>query len=337
MRIERRVRQCALAFICLLASIELVAHDSEGSWDLSRPDSHAPIGVMGDHSHRTGEWMLSYRFMTMSMDGNRDQKQRITQEDVLVTYPVAPKSMTMQMHMLGAMYAPTDRVTFMAMVPFIDQDMDHETRTGIEFNTATSGIGDVSVSALVNTWDQKRHHVHLNLGLQAPTGSINERGDIPVRADAPLPYPMQVGSGSWSALFGGTYLGQSDHWSWGSQAMFTRRLDENDAQYKLGNQTQFSSWLSRLVSPRWSVAGRLKFNDTDSIRGADARLNVNMVPTADPSLRSGTLWSGSLSVNFKTRSGNRWALEIESPISQDLDGPQLETDLVVTAGWQYAF
>jgi hypothetical protein len=27
----------------------------------SRPDSHAPIGVMGDHAHKTGEVMLSYR------------------------------------------------------------------------------------------------------------------------------------------------------------------------------------------------------------------------------------------------------------------------------------
>ena len=35
----------------------------------SRPDSHAPIGVMGDHGHKTGEVMLSYRFMAMDMQG----------------------------------------------------------------------------------------------------------------------------------------------------------------------------------------------------------------------------------------------------------------------------
>ena len=37
----------------------------------SRPDAHAPIGVMGDHTHDKGEWMLSYRYMYMNMTGNR--------------------------------------------------------------------------------------------------------------------------------------------------------------------------------------------------------------------------------------------------------------------------
>ena len=38
----------------------------------TRPDSHAPIGIMGDHYHKTGEIMLSYRCMHMSMAGNRN-------------------------------------------------------------------------------------------------------------------------------------------------------------------------------------------------------------------------------------------------------------------------
>lgn len=42
------------------------------NWVGARPDGHAPIGVMGDHTHKTGEWMFSYRYMQMHMDGNRD-------------------------------------------------------------------------------------------------------------------------------------------------------------------------------------------------------------------------------------------------------------------------
>lgn len=34
----------------------------------SRPDAHAPIGVLGDHTHKKGELMASYRFMTMEMN-----------------------------------------------------------------------------------------------------------------------------------------------------------------------------------------------------------------------------------------------------------------------------
>ena len=32
--------------------------------------SHAPIAVMADHLHKQGEYMMSYRYMDMSMDGS---------------------------------------------------------------------------------------------------------------------------------------------------------------------------------------------------------------------------------------------------------------------------
>ncbi|NBD18196.1 MAG: hypothetical protein GVY04_19270 [Cyanobacteria bacterium] len=38
-----------------------------GQWTSGRPDGHAPIGVMGDHVHGQGEWMLSYRYMFILM------------------------------------------------------------------------------------------------------------------------------------------------------------------------------------------------------------------------------------------------------------------------------
>jgi hypothetical protein len=33
--------------------------------------SHAPIGVMGDHMHKKGEYMFSYRFSHGQMNGSR--------------------------------------------------------------------------------------------------------------------------------------------------------------------------------------------------------------------------------------------------------------------------
>ncbi len=40
-------------------------------YDSSRSDSHAPIGVMGDHTHAAGEVMVGVRYMFMEMDGMR--------------------------------------------------------------------------------------------------------------------------------------------------------------------------------------------------------------------------------------------------------------------------
>ena len=90
------------------------------SWSASRVDSHAPLGVMGDHTHEAGEWMLSFRAMRMVMDGNRTDTARVPADGVLVGYPVTPLRMPMDMYMVGAMYAPTDRLTLVGMVPVLD-------------------------------------------------------------------------------------------------------------------------------------------------------------------------------------------------------------------------
>jgi len=94
-----------------------------------------PIGVMGAHAHTQGDWMFSYRFMRMDMDGNRDDSDRVSTKKVLKDYMIAPKSMTMDMHMLGAMYGVSDDLTVMLMVPYLDLEMDHVTRMGAKFTT----------------------------------------------------------------------------------------------------------------------------------------------------------------------------------------------------------
>ena len=69
--------------------------------------------------------MLSFRAMRMVMDGNRTDTARVPADGVLVGYPVTPLRMPMDMYMVGAMYAPTDRLTLVSMVPVLDISMDH--------------------------------------------------------------------------------------------------------------------------------------------------------------------------------------------------------------------
>ncbi|MEO0447549.1 MAG: transporter, partial [Verrucomicrobiota bacterium] len=87
-------------------------------WDPHRIDSHAPIGVMAEHTHNAGEWMLSYRFMSMHMDGMRQGSDSLSSQEVfdqgfLVTPTVM--DMEMHMHMFGMMVAPQDWLTLMVM------------------------------------------------------------------------------------------------------------------------------------------------------------------------------------------------------------------------------
>ncbi len=315
----------------------------EGDWSSARPDGHAPIGVMGDHVHKAGEVMLSYRYMFMEMDGNRDGTNDLTDGEVLQQFMVTPKRMTMEMHMVGGMYAPTDDLTLMAMIPFVSLEMDHVTRSGRTFTTNSGGIGDVKLGGLYNIMRQDNQRIHLNLGVSIPTGSIEEEDVTPASApnETILPYPMQIGSGTFDLLPGITYLGQTDSLSWGGQFNTVLRLGENSNNYTLGNQYALTGWIAKNWTDWLSTSIRLNGKTWGNIDGADSRLNPRMIPTADPDRRGGTRLDLGFGLNLYAPQGGlkggRLAVEFELPIYQSLEGPQLETDWQLTLGAQYAF
>jgi hypothetical protein len=135
--------------------------------------SHAPIGVMADHFHKKGEWMVSLRVTQMEMKKNILNGESISNDEILkqpnpyATMPmmmkmpmnlsVIPQKMTMKMIMLGAMYAPSDKVTLMGMAMFNDKEMTLDTYQGMmqrkylgSFETSSSDLSKVSFSALYN-------------------------------------------------------------------------------------------------------------------------------------------------------------------------------------------
>lgn len=308
----------------------------------ARSDSHAPIGVMADHTHKAGEWMISYRYMRMHMAGNRDGSTQVDADAVLVNYMVAPLRMTMQMHMFGAMYAPTDWVTLMVMLPYTEISMDHRRRDGVRFTTETAGIGDVKLAAMFPLPLEGHHRAHVTAGFSVPTGSIDKKDTLPAPVGrVRLPYPMQLGSGTVDFLPSATYTWQGEAWSFGGQLGATLRIGENDNDYTLGNKFDATGWASHQWQPEVSTSLRLAFSSWKDIDGADPALNPAMVPTADPDLRSGERLDLLVGLNLKPDQdwlkGHRIAIEFGVPIYQSLDGPQLETDWLLTAGWQYSF
>lgn len=319
-----------------------LAAQAQTSHDHHHAHGAEPVGVMGGHLMAAGEWMVSYRYMYMDMDGNRDGTTRLDPQDVFAQgYMVAPLSMTMEMHMPGLMYGVNDKLTLMLMAPYIKNEMDHLTRMGMRFTTTSQGWGDLKFTALYGLISNHRQRLHLNLGLSAPTGSIDERDDTPAMENAKLPYPMQLGSGTWDLILGATYDHSIGTWTLGAQGLGVLRTGENDNQYTLGNRYEVSGWSVKNFTPRVSGSLRLKYQDWGNIDGADPDLNPAMVPTADPDRRAGQradLLAGfSYSFNQGKMNGHRFAIEAGVPVYQKLDGPQLEVDLVATLGWQFTF
>ena len=166
------------------------------------------------HAHRKGDWMIVISGMFMEMEGNRDQTSRVSTADVLKDFMVAPTEMSMSMQMAGLMYGVSDKFTTMAMLGYIRKEMDHENRMGLEFTTRSEGVGDLKTSGLYTIYEREGHHVHVTGGMSFPTGSINNRDDTPM-GRVRLPYPMQLGSGTYDLLGGVTYRIEKQGWDWG--------------------------------------------------------------------------------------------------------------------------
>ena len=313
--------------------------------DSSSPSSHGPIGVMGDHLHNKGEWMFSYRNTRMNMDESQIGSNNISAREIVGTannpgqFIVAPTKMTMDMHMLGAMYGLSNRITLVGRLAYVDRKMSHITRAGGEFVTRSSGIGDTKLGALMSLTNSQNHSIHAGLIASLPTGSIDERDDTPVMNDAFLPYPMQLGSGTFDLMPSIVYRGQSGQrsWSWGSKVEATIRTSTNDESYTLGDRLAATSWIARDISHHLSLSIKLNYQDWDQISGANPALNPLLIQTADPTLQGGRRLDASIGANYIFENGHRLAIEYAEPISQNLNGPQLQSESMLTVGWQKAF
>ena len=352
------------AMLCL--ALPAAAHEGDGG-TVTYASDHAPIGVMADHRHKKGEWMTSYRYMYMDMSGNRNGSESISPDEIVTTQPnpfanppmmpptlrVVPTDMPMQMHMVGGMYALSDRITLMAMGMYVTKEMDHITYQGPmgttrlgEFTTETEGFGDTTVGAIFGLDDGSDEHTQVNLGLAVsiPTGSIEETDQIltPMGTTPPprLPNPMQLGSGSYDLKPSLTARSRIGKWSYGAQAAAVIRLDENDEGYTLGDVTEATGWLAYEPQPWISFSGRLKAKSVGQVDGDDALVRAP-VQTADPANHGGDTGEALFGVNLAGQmgwqKGHRLAAEVGLPLYRDLNGPQLETDLTFTLGWQKAF
>lgn len=334
--------------LCIATSLTFAQHEhhkhesNSDQWSSNRPDGHAPISVMGDHTHHKGGIMFSYRYMTMNMRQLREGTEDATVADAHANYMVAPIDMTMNMHMLGAMYAPSNKITIMLMANYLENDMNLQMRNGNQFSTNTSGFGDVMVSALYSIFNKNRKAMHAQLGVNIPTGSIEEKNILPVSMSnaVQLPYPMQTGTGSFGAKLGLTYLGQCDSFSWGHQLTGFVNINDNDQDYKFGNRYSFNNWIAAKAGDNLSVSVRLQALLVDEIDGASPLLNPMMVTTADTINSGGTFINSGFGLNYMIRNGGlkglRLAGEISTPLYQDLNGIQLKQNYNLTFGIQYA-
>jgi len=356
-------------------------NSSSGTTPPSQPVEHnhqharAPAGVMFDHMlTKSHDMMVGYRFMYSRDTGNTLNGTQGVSDQAIVNNGCAgtngcistPTYMDMSMHMIDIMYAPTDWLNLMVMPQFMDMKMNMRQLDGAPApepgehvhlgNIATGGVGDTGLYALFKLFDKPSgHHVHLTMGLSAPTGDVGLLMRRMHRSDEGLVhYGMQLGSGTWDLRPSLTYTGHQNNWSWGAQISGTKRLEaKNSSGYALGDIFQSTAWGSYSLTHWLSASLRGVYTEQASISGqynplpgnVDGNLVANVNPDSStmdhPSNYGGRFWDAGVGLNVAIPSGqwagNNFGVEWLQPVATDVNGYQLDRTGLLSATWSLAF
>src|ERR1022692_4874832 len=202
-------RILVLSFIFLSGINHAMAQDCSSSGACTCGQDLAPSGIMNDHLHNAGQWMVSYRYMRMNMANNISGSQPVSDNNVYNDYLMSPGKMNMDMHMLMVMYGISDRFTAMIMPSYVVSNMSMNmpnggnavmimpgTTAAMPNNQAISGIGDTRLYGLYSITKNEDIQIVASLGLSIPTGSINKKAFQVLYSDIHADYNMQPGTGT---------------------------------------------------------------------------------------------------------------------------------------------
>ena len=342
--------------LLIFSSLPLFAYSDSGASAID----HAPIGVSADHYHKKGESMISVRQGYMAMSGNSLNGSSISTSDILAmpnplgdipaNLSVVPVEMDMKMTMIGAMYAPSDKVTLMAMAMYMSKDMDLNTYKPMmdrgligTFSTSSSDLSDLSLGAIIKLQETDLSRWHAEVTLQKSIGANDSKGEVftpmGMNMEMILPYGMQAGDDATRLLLGVTNVKTiSEKVLWGNQ--LRGKFVVADDNWSFGDQLEFNTWLQYEVNKAVSLSSRMKFVDQDKISGSNPMISAP-VQTANPENYGGSEVHVGLGVNFLTHilpgKADRFGLELVKPIQQDKNNLQMKTDYQLIFGYQKAF
>ncbi len=360
--------------LCLaaLTGAPSISHADSGTGPLA--DSHAPAGVMFDHMHKAGGFMLGFRYAYTSAGGDTLHGTDKASDAEIMANGCAPHTcsmkaadMSMNMYMLDIMYAPTDWMTLMVMPMYMTHDMtmnplksmggmshmdhmggmgtmggmgmdmdDHSMHMG-SHSHGTEGWGDTIFGPELRIADGPGYHVQFSPMFSAPTGSVDNKMN-----GVFTHYMMQPGSGTWDFWPSLTYTGRADRLTWGAQALgIVRMEDENESGYRLGNVFQATGWGSYRFANWISASIRGLYTDEGKIEGHyDGPHNHSSPPDLQFNY-GGQFWDIGFGINTVVPSGALKGLRLSAewlqPVYDDPNGYQLERDGTLWANVSMAF
>jgi hypothetical protein len=318
----------------MLFSNNLFAQHHHSEHSSHKLNKLAPIGVMSDHIHSKGSLMMSYSYMSMEMDGLINGKKDKSENEYFsdTSFMMAPSKMTTKMHMIGAMFALSDKFSLMAMIPQISNKMEMIKKMGrTKVKSDSNSIGDISLTSLSKLFEKDNASFIMGIGLTLPTGQINHK-----KSDKNLPYGMQTGSGSYALSITSTYSKSYQDWLFGAQFRLKSYLNENTNDYKKGNEYLTNLWVQRILPYDFESSLRISQKNIDPLSSSEDSIST-MSSGFSPKAQHGMRRFAYVGLGYTGFSGNKISMEFGKSIAQDLSGYQLKSDNMFMLGIQKLF
>ena len=308
-----------------------------------------PSGAMISHIHKKGEWMFSYRYMKMKMDGNISGTSSVSDDLIFNNYLGSPNQMDMDMHMLMGMYGLSNRFTGMVMFNYLDNTMSmdmlpvdpnlghvghsHSTEEGHLMKT--NGFGDIQLGLLYGLLMKENNQIILSTEINLPTGSIEKKGpdgDM-MYNNKRYPYAMQIGTGTFDFMPKVTYLSEKGEGTLSIQTGLSIPLSYNSLGYKNSATYQFSSWYAYKLGSKFTTSLRAVLDVSDNIIGLDESLYRYNEPSTNTLNYGQTSLFSFLGGTFHFWSGNRIAFEFGLPLYQKVLGIQMKDEYQINLSY----
>ncbi len=352
-----------------LAALSIAnSNHAEHSHHTHHHGSGAPAGVMFDHVlPNVGDVMVGYRYMYANQAGTTQNGLNFVNDKTLVNQAcasqkcfVTPQEMSMNMHMIDLMYAPTDWLTLMLMPQFMDMHMTMRPLDGAPATPAmttglgaaiihsahehtTGGLGDTVIFALFNVFKTDAQQINVSLGVNAPTGDAQiQLRDTHQQNLGFIHYGMQLGSGTWDVKPAVTYTVNIDDWSFGAQLNGTKRLEiHNKAGFALGDIFQSTAWGGYSWTNWLATSVRGVYTSQGALNGA-YRGVYHQIGVMDYTKNYGGQFVDvgfgiNASMPNGSLQGNRVSFEWLQPVLDDVNGYQLPREGALSVTWNYAF
>jgi hypothetical protein len=119
------------------------------------------------------------------------------------------------------------------------------------------------------------------------------------------------------------------------------RFGRNGSGYRLGNEYGLMAWLGYALTDWFAPSLRINGRIWGNVHGADPEIDPTIDAEGDPHRQGGRRIDLLFGTNFFVPTGifkgTRVTIEAGLPIYEDLDGPQLSTRWLLTAGVTYSF